>query len=245
MFCLSVDITAHSGSTSLILQTPIVDVGKGMSSLATPLSVTNTTGSWAVASGSISALLTFSDGTKGFVDGQVAYGTVSSVTYVAGDAQNERAIIFRVPFDTKVDALWTYFRFTDASSGGTLKLYSDPLGTPTVLASKTIEAEDVGNASANACYIHTLSTPVSLSANTDYAVGLLATGTTALRMERMNLYHEEHRQAFPAGNTIFGALRGGSTGAFSSLNSTVLTACGVRLCEFPSEEISYRKHPLI
>lgn len=231
--CIVFELTAYAGASSITISTSSADFGTGASSASCPIAVNNTTGAWALTSGLSPILLTFSDGSQAIIDGLPYPGSLASISYDSSSSPNEHACIFQVPFDTKVDAIWTYRRSTDADSDSELKLYSDPLGTPVLLASVLIPAEDTGLASGNSAQIRRLASKVALSANTDYAVGLLATGSTSVRFERILCYHEEYRNIYPGGENIKGASRSGSSGAFGTVSTTTLCPCGVRICEIP------------
>ncbi len=232
--CFVFDMTGRAGADSLSLtvisgSTP----GYGLTGVFKPMASTNVSGSWAGVSLPF-IILTFSDGTVGFVDGYPSPASAASLSWSDATNPDERGTVFQVPFDTKVDALWAAWRTLDANSDGTLTLYSDPFGSPTVLATRSLVSEVGAATNSQGMGTLMLTSPISLSANTDYCVALRATGSSTLRNEHLVLQDAIFREQFPAGTTLQGVTRNNGSGAFGSASTTQFTSLGVRIYEVPS-----------
>lgn len=241
------DFTTRNGSDALTLRTMQSGPANATSS-GRPCGVAYT-GSWA-SSGLPGIILTFSDGTKGWIDGLVSPNTLNTATSWS-DATNpdERGMLFQLPFATKVNGLWAMLRLTDANSDSTLILYADPLGTPTAIATSTNLAEQYRSTGSADTLFYAIASPVSLSANTDYCVALRATGSSNIRQEVGTLMDAALRECFVGGTTIQGVTRNNGSGAFGSASSTTIYPSGVRICELPEDGgppiINTRRNTLI
>ena len=180
-------------------------------------------------------MVTFSDGTIGWIDGLFTPGGVTiAQNYNDSSNPDEYGMIFQVPFATTADGMWIQIR-TVAGSNGTVILYSDPTGTPTALDTVTFTPEDLAGTGSSSLAFFPISR--SLSANTDYCVAMKATTANNLRMDGFSLFGttgaDVIRKVWPAGTTMLGASRQNSSGAFST-SSTTIWPCGVRIKEIPS-----------
>lgn len=175
-------------------------------------------------------VITFSDGTLGTIDGIYTLGTAAALTWNSSSTPDERGMIFQVPFDCKIDALWCHLRTVDATSDCTLKLSSSPTSGRTPLASVSLDAAQLGAAATDGIAVARLASEVALSANTDYCVSLLATGAGNIRFTGQTLGAATHRCFFPGGTTLQSATA--KSGAdFASASSTLMFPIGVRLSQ--------------
>jgi hypothetical protein len=146
----------------------------------------------------------------------------------------DRAQVFQVPFGAKIDALWTSMRILDGNSDFTISLYSDcETATPTALASVAVEAASLGAPGGEGPYIAVLPTEVTLAANVDYCVSVLATGSSVIRMGAITLGDAAHRSFYPGGATLRSVTRN-DTAAFGSSSTTVHYPMGVRISQVAS-----------
>jgi hypothetical protein len=175
-------------------------------------------------------VITFSDGTLGTIDGIYTLGTGASITWSSSGTPDERGMIFQVPFDCKVDALWAQLRTVDATSDCTLKLSSSPTSSRSTLASVALDAAQLGATSADGIAVARLASEVSLSANTDYCVSLLATGAGNVRFTGQTLGAAGHRCFFPGGTTLQ-SVTAKSGADFGSASSTLMLPIGVRISQ--------------
>jgi hypothetical protein len=169
-------------------------------------------GGWvqgAVGSGMF--VITFDDGTRGYLANSVVFQSANSESsYAVGNNPNERGMILQVPWDCKISGLIFGPEFGNATtSDGLLSIYADPLGTPVSLGSFTIDVEKFN---ANTFDFHALralyfASEISLSRNTDYWIALKATGAGNLSNQQITLFSENHRGILPFGTTFKKATR--------------------------------------
>jgi len=152
-------------------------------------------------------------------------------TFKSGDAADEFALMFQLPWSGKIDALWAAFSYNSTTSDGTISLYTDPLGTPTVVsgASKSFLAETTMRASAltPVLSIFTLPSEVAVSHGVSYALGLKATGAGNLGLHTWQLSNANFRSILDGGTTLERRSRTGSA-AFGSASTTFIPMMGVR-----------------
>jgi len=228
--CFVMEMTTRSGSDS------VVTAGIARTSVGSqyPCGVTNVSGSVAVI-GTMpgSVVITFSDGTIGVIDGTFQ-GVPLTQTFSDATNPDEYGQIFQVPFACKIDAIGFMMRLVDATSDLRFDLVSDPLGTPTSLVSGpiTFNAENM-SAASDLPVIYSLSSEISLAANTDYCVAVKATGAGTIRWNQASLMDAAVRSFMGPGvnTTTKGVTRNGGTGAYGSASTTVHNPFGVRISE--------------
>lgn len=232
------DMTARAGADSVTITNGSIGWGTGVGSSGLPTTNAFVSSAWqttntAGAARSPNVIIVFDDGTLGWLDATIPFTTVGADTFQDSTNPDERGMIFQVPWSCKVDALWVLGGVTDASSDFTLKLYSDPTGSPSSLASVAVAAENLGVAALNEFVTAPLATEVSLSANTDYIVTMLATGTSNSRLHNIVLGNTAHRAALNGGTTLAKATRNNSSGAFTAESPAVtMYGIGVRISQF-------------
>lgn len=183
-------------------------------------------------------IIVFDDGTLGWIDHTipVSVAVTTESGFATGTNPNERGMIFQVPWACKIDALWATIGIVSATSDFTLKLYSDPTGTPTLVTSLAILAEQLGlttGSNAQTLVMEALPSEVSLSANTDYMISVLATGAGNVNLSAATLGNTAHRATIPGGTTLKKATRNGSAGVFTAENPAVtMYEIGVRISQF-------------
>lgn len=228
------DMTARGGTDSVTVLSCDRNIVR---SADTQLPVTNAyiAAAWqtaaTVGAGRVpNVAIEFDDGTLGWLDMAPAFTAIATELFSDSTNPDERGLIFQVPWDCKIDELWAICGRTDANSDFTLKLYSDPLGTPTLLASVAVLAENMGAATTQGFFTGLLASQISLTKNTDYAVTLLATGTSNARLATNTFFDEKFRKMWNGGTTVKKATRDGSTGAFTAETPAVtMPRVGVRI----------------
>jgi hypothetical protein len=193
-------------------------------------------GAWQTATSSMAAapnvLITFDDGTLGFIDGNGPPITSSS-NEAWSDSTNpdERGLIFQVPWDCKIDGFWMVGAPSAGATGDfTLALYSSPTGTPAAMASVAVLAEQMGTAVADRPAFFVLPSEVSLSRNTDYILAMRATGAGNCRLRTSVLGNTAYRVFLPGGTTLAKGTRDNGSGAFTAESPAVtMYIMGVRI----------------
>jgi hypothetical protein len=177
-------------------------------------------------------ILRFSDGTLGTIDFSHPASTYTIESFQDSTNPDERGQIFQVPWDCKVDALFTSLSNTDAGTDYTISLYSDPTGTPSSLASVTVLGEQIGGSTSSRPRFFTLPSEASLTADTDYCVAIRATGTSNLGATVAIVADTSHRVLYPGGTTLKKGTRNNGSGAFTPESpALVIYVMGVRISQ--------------
>ncbi len=123
-------------------------------------------------------ILTFDDGTLGWIDGTTLYAVGDSASGNIGNT-NIVGNVFQVPFSCAIDAI---VALVNPSAGGadfSLVLYSTPLGTPAVVEAIAFDANQIA-VTGTRWQIANLTTPRTLTINTDYAIAVRQDSATNL-----------------------------------------------------------------
>lgn len=225
--CIVFDMTARAGSDSVILNTfakmipgnPCVNDFSGAA--------------WNMSNGSIAPIcvIEFDDGTLGTFFETLPLTSATTESYQDGTNPDERGLIFQVPWDCKVDGL---FVGADTNFNGNpdweVKLYEDPLGTPSALKTFTSDANYQGF-QGSGYEQHIISPVISLTKNTDYCIAVKATTASSFRLRVGTLADANYRKFMPGGTTLNYATRNNGSGAFSP-TTTKLPFMGVNIASF-------------
>jgi hypothetical protein len=215
------DMTARGGADSLQIVTSAYPITSNL-----PLGASYDGASWTANNngcGGSSAIIQFDDGTLGQI-GTVppAYAATTVDSFTTSTNPNERGIHFQTPWDCKIDAIGGFVGITDANSDFTLKLYSDPLGTPALVTSVAVPAEILGVTGNERWVELVLPSEVELTAGTVYGLTVLATGSSNSRLRSYPINNEAHRVFINVvGTTCKKITRNGSSGAFSAESPAV------------------------
>jgi hypothetical protein len=145
---------------------------------------------------------------------------------------DERGMLFQVPVPCEVDAMIWTGAIAGATSDFTMTLYSDPLGTPTALASVAILAEQLSD-TTNGATIVNIPSEIALADNTTYCVAVKATGAGNISPITGVFSNESYRVFVPGGTTLAKATRNNGAGAFTAESPAVtMYGIGVRMSAF-------------
>lgn len=176
----------------------------------------------------------FDDGTLATIDGAwVGATTFSNESFSDSTNPDERGLLFRLPFDAKVDALGMA-RFAgpnNANGDATLSLYETPLGTPNALHATNILGEQMTGTNLG-FYILTLPSEITLTANADYMIALKAAGAGNMALSTWALFTTNHRPFLPLGSNLRKGTRNNGSGAFAEESPAVtMYPMGVRVSQ--------------
>ena len=217
-------MTTRGGADSIISRHAASGV-----SMASPSVSLETSGPTFTALISIPNLvIVFDDGTFGWFAGTSPIGpamSTASTSFNSGSAPDEYALIFRVPFACKVDQLHAMVATATNGADFELILYSDPLGTPAVIEAVSIDANALSTATVRGV-VAQLTTPRTLTINTDYAIAVRPTTTNNVTLREFGSISSSNAglQFLPLGTGCYKATRTNQTGAFSATDSTRILA---------------------
>ena len=161
-------------------------------------------------------IITFDDGTLGWLESTMPFSTVDVVTATIGNG-NVNGNVFRVPFPCKIDAIAAAVK--PVSSGDyAIELYSNPLGTPTLVESVAFDGNISSSISSTFLQIAKLSQARTLLANTDYAAGVKQTTATIINTNQIDVNAANHFKPYGMGSECYGAISTAG-GAFAVQNS--------------------------
>jgi len=225
-----IDFNTRAGSDSVLVQVGTYQLG-----MARPLTLTYLAGAWLTSGTGLmpNCVVVASDGTLGWFVGSALFGVpVVLSTWIATTNPDERGMIFQVPFDCKVSALWCQIRTADAASDFTMYLTSSAESGRTTMAAGAatvvVDASQLNGTGTERVGLFPLPSEVSLTANTDYCVSVRATGTSNLRWGYQTLGDAAYRAFFPGGTTMRGVTANDGSD-FSGSSTTTIYPVGVMI----------------
>ncbi len=182
-------------------------------------------------------VITFDDGTLGIIDSTTIANSVAGAqeSWDDADTPDERGLRFQVPWDCKIDAFYACMDTNaDATADFTVKLYTDPTGTPGLVTSVSVLSEQMSSFATSLTCIFTLPAEVSLTKNTNYGLTILALGSSNdVELTIHTLGNEAYRALWPGGTTVGKITRSDSTGAFAAESpALIMYSLGVRISSF-------------
>lgn len=172
-------------------------------------------------------VLTFDDGTIGWLDGTFLFSTAGG-SEAPGNG-NIYANILQLPFDCAVDAI--ALPITEAGTTNfDVGLWSTPAGTPTAMTNGTLNVDPqiLGSSAVRVGYF-TLPAEVSLSKNTAYAAGLKQNSATGITIYWNDVAAAAQHQANGLDSNTYAA-KSSAGASFSAQNSSLRRmVCFVRI----------------
>jgi hypothetical protein len=213
------DLTVRNGADSIIMMALTAQT-KGFSPCHN-----NYVGSWAAtATGNCPIiLLEADDGTLGIFAGCL-FGVSASTSLSSSTTPDEIALVFQVPWEIEIGSLWTGIAPDLATHDWRLRLYSNPLGTPTALATVDGYGEQ-GTGDTDERWGGFSIAPQVIRPNIDYAIAIAGTGSAAFGLAQLSIADAAHRAVMGLSNCRQGS-RSDDTGAFGSLDTTLIPALG-------------------
>lgn len=180
-------------------------------------------------------VIIFDDGTIGVLGYDSFPVVLGANTFNSGSTPDEYALIFQVPFRCSISGILGVFEPTNTSANFELILYSDPLGTPTVVDSITVVAAKAGAATTSFCSDYPLTVGAELTPGVDYAIALRPTTANDITVRILSLGtgNAAIRGALGLGAaTMYQATRTNNTGAFGSADTVTIPLLGIRVRSF-------------
>src|SRR5215510_3442627 len=228
------DFTTRGGADSIVIKGINLNINQVPNMMGD-----FTTGAWTANSGVSGMFLRFDDGTWASLDTTSMMPVISTITAVGTSADNitnatspdEIGLMWTQEMACETDALFiNQIRFDAATSDYILRLFSDPVGTPTVLETFTINAEDhVTVGTQTKSIIHQLPAKRLLTRNTVYAVAIRANGAGNIRLERYTFGDDNMRRFAGGGLPVGHITRAGGAGAFTNDTDLNYNRIGVRI----------------
>ena len=235
LVAIVLDMTARAGADSVALTCGAAGFGGSTFGETARPAVMINTGSWARHSSWPNVIVTFDEGTRGWIDCGVPFSAASTESFSDSSNPDERGLLFQVPFDCTVGALCVHGAIAGANCDFTLKLYSDPTGTPAAISggSVSVVGDQIASTSASASWMQfPLPSYVSLSRNTDYGLALKVDSTTNFILNNATLGDTAYRTYFPGGTTMKKITRNNGSGAFTAESPAVtIYQMGVRISQ--------------
>jgi len=216
------EFTARAGSDTIGVRA-INTATTWIPSNGFPTVTDNTGGTYARVSGAIPlAQLVFDDGTLGWFYGASFFNyntTPTSVTINSGTATaDEYGTYLNYPFTYYAVGVQCFVNLSGTSADVELLLYSDPLGTPVVERTITLDATQSPAVATQLNNVLLFSTPILLKANTPYAVTLRPTTANNITMYYREVGTVAQGDGSEIGTYCYAVRRLDNTGAFSDYN---------------------------
>lgn len=230
LIAISLRLTARAGADLVRVRSP-QGVGASVTTInVLEPSVTSNLGAYAHVNAIPMVVIEFDDGSYGYIDGTFVTSTGAlrtSIDYNTGSTPDERGNIFRLPGPISIDGLWAFSRTSGASANFELCLYSDPLGSPSLIEAVTYDSNTIA-ATVDRMLVCPLATVQSLSANTDYGITIRPTTADSVRAWEFDVAATGHWTAHPMGSNCNQITRSDNAGAFAE-STTKRILCGVRI----------------
>lgn len=195
----------------------------GQSQGGIPLTGLRTAGSWAGQTIYPNAIITFDDGTLGWIDGGRPFTSVTTQAFNSGSSPDEYALVFKLPFDFEIDAVLAKILL---SSDTDMVLYSNPTTNPVALSTTTLDNEWERTAAGEGVVQWLLATPVKGKRGTEYGLSVKPGGVND-NIYIYNVNSAAHMAAWSGTNVMLGST---TNGAAFSTTSTSIPAFSVRIC---------------
>lgn len=168
------------------------------------------------------AYITFDDGTLGvlYSADHPVFAIAAAETFQDGTNPDERGLLFQVPWNCKAEGARFYCNSVGQSAKDyEFRIFADPLGTPSLLASVAIEGGQLNNQN-NAINI-LFPAKVDFTRNTDYCMVVKATTASTITLEAFVLPDTNLRKFMSGGTALAKVTRNNGSGAFTAESPAV------------------------
>lgn len=195
--------------------------------------VSANTGTWATINAGAIAAIVFDDASVGWIELFPYVSDDGGETFNSGSTYDEYGNLFTPQVETKIFALWAMIATAGTSSDYELCLYSDPLGTPSLIEAISIDATATHVSTAARPILWRLSTKRTLSAGTLYAVTVRPTTANNVTLYDHELVLPKLQDGFSPGYGTYAIRRVDNSGAFSAFYTSTSgdkqMYCGMRV----------------
>jgi hypothetical protein len=219
LVAIVLEVTARGGADS-------IQISRSTASSSMPYVTADTGAGPAKVTVAPICTVEFDDGTMGWFGGDSFAcddNTSGTGTFASNSTPDEYCTVFRLPIASEcIGAMWGPLSYA-ATDDHEILLYSDPLGTPAVERTATVDADL--RAFPSSGWSQELWASFSLAANTDYAIAIRPTTTNTLAVRRLafGTGNGNLRKVTRLGTNWLQGTRSDQTGAFST--STLFLPC--------------------
>lgn len=211
---IGMQMTARGGTDSIIASMCSADNAQILPG------VTIFTASYTGQTGVPNVLLTFSDGTYGWLEGSEIFSNISSVAYNSSSSPNEYGQLFQFPYPVRIVGATGVFNLTGNTRDIDVILYSAPIsGSPVAERTVSIDANVTGS-NAQRRFRVRFSSPYDVTANTAFGIVVKPTTTSSGTLVGKLIGNAAHRVADFWGTNSYGISRSGGSGTFANVTSS-------------------------
>lgn len=211
-------MTARGGTDSIIIQHAPTGTEVNPNILGGSI-IENTSGSYANTSAYPMAYIVFDDGSVGFMYGFSMQAAVNTVTINSGTGTaDEYGNLIYLPFSFYALGIEVMASLAGNSSDFELLVYSDPLGTPAVQRTLTVDATQASATGSVRFVGLPFSTPLLVKPYTTVAITCRPTTANNLSIYAWDGDGVKSDKIHPPNNYVYAVRRLDNTGAFSEYN---------------------------
>lgn len=215
LVAFAIQMTARGGADSIVVLNTTM-----LAATNRPQVTTFASGSYSAATAAPNCIVVANDGTIGWLFGSILHSvTASNRTFNNASSPNEYGQLFDLPVGTKVHGIYA---MVDPDADGDFVLYADPLGTPAIVRTASLDLNTAVSANFQRIYA-TFDTPYTVNRRTKIAAISKPTSGSSLSIRYRTFADAAHRVTEIGGTKSYGVSRSGGSGAFSAENSNLDT----------------------
>lgn len=163
------------------------------------------------------------DGTIGtFYGGWVFSVLPANVAFTGGSTPDEYGLIYSFPFPVTVREVWACMDNAGQSPTWDFRIYTDPLGTPSLQSSISMVRNNIIGGNAATTVIFAAIGPVDIAANTAFSFSVFNThATNNIRLAYFDVNAVADWNLHDGGSGCYGISRTDGSGAFAQVSSGV------------------------
>lgn len=167
--------------------------------------------------------IVFDDGTIGWLgEDSFAWTVAANTAFNSGSTPDEYCQLVQYPWDFEAAAIVMYLNAIASTDDFEAILYSDPLGTPSVVETITVDVSTTFANNGGSCFIHLPFTTLrSITRNTRYGIAIRPTTANSVQLMQLSLGGAALRAVLPLGTNVSLGTRTNQSGAFSENTALV------------------------